>query len=440
MKKQWTKKFFVIMVSILLLAVVGCSNSNEPTNNTNDIGNNEEKASSDNDKKEQVKLVVWLWPGMGIEDQIKQYADENGIEVDIQLAEFADVHSNLTTALAAGSGAPDISAVEVKGINKMSANPEHFYNLLDLGADEIEGDYLDWKWQQAMALDGTLLGIPTDIGPQTMSYRLDVFEKAGLPTDREEVAKLVQTWDDWIELGEQIKEKTGAAMIDSAQGLYSVIEGQGENKYYDEQGNVVIEENPQIEKAYSITMEAIEKGLTSGFEQWSTEWGAGMTNGDFATVLTPAWMTGFMKENAPDAAGLWDMAPLPEGSGNWGGSFLTIPKQSEHPEEAYALIKWLLSPEQQLVTFQNNGNFPSTPSIYESEDLQNFTSEYYSGAPLGQLFGEAAKEVKLVHEGPASIQIEEAILDAVKRVEDGQATPDDSWQQAMKQLERQLRR
>jgi cellobiose transport system substrate-binding protein len=424
-RKLSFQKVLVIALSIMLLmGAVGCSS---------------ESAGGAKDGK--VKLTIWLWPGMGIEDQIKEYAAENNIEVDIQISEFADVHSNLTTALAAGSGAPDISAVEVKGIEKLKANPEHFYNLLDFGASEVEGDYLDWKWQQGLTPDGKyLLGLPTDIGPQTMAYRIDLFEQAGLPTDREEVAKLISTWEDFIKIGEQIKAKTGKAMIDSPNGMYSVIEGQAGEKYYDKDGKVIVTDNPQLEKAYNLAITAIEKDLTSGFQQWSSEWGTGMTNGDFATLLTPAWMMGFMTANAPDAAGKWDMTLLPEGSGNWGGSFLTIPKESKHAEEAYNLIKWLLSPEQQLITFEKNGNFPSTPSNYDSEAIQNFKSDYFNGAPVGKLYAEAAKQVKPVIEGAESIQIEQIIGDAIGRVQDGQATPEDSWNEAMKQLDRQLNR
>lgn len=430
LKKHGLQKFVLVFFSLMLLLGVTACNSNETSNEGQEGGSGG-----------KTKLTIWLWPNMGIEKQIEQYAEENDIEIDIQTAEFADVHSNLTTALAAGSGAPDISAVEVKGIDKMKANPEHFHNLLDLGAEEAKDDYLDWKWQQALTADGNyLLGLPTDIGPQAMAYRLDIFEEAGLPTDREEVAKLVQTWDDYIKIGEQIKAKTGKALIDSPNGAYSVMEGQGDAKYYDKDGNVIVQDNPQIKKAYDFASLIIEKDLSSGFEQWSSEWGTGMNNGDYATILAPAWMMTSMKATAPDASGKWDMTLLPEGSGNWGGSFLTIPKQSKNAEEAYNLIKWLLSPEQQLVTFKESGNFPSTPGIYDSEEIQSFTSEYFNNAPVGKIYAEAAQQVKPIIEGPESIQIETIIADAITRVKDGQDTPDASWDKAMKQLERELAR
>jgi len=435
-----------IMLAFMLLALSLAACSSGSTSGGSKEGNkagNEEAsgaaASGKADKK--VKLTVWLWPGMGIEEQMKQYAAENNIELDIQLSPFADVHNNLQTALAAGNGAPDISAVEVKVIERFKSNPEQFYNLLELNAEDIESDYMDWKWKQAMTGDGAnLLGIPTDIGPMAMAYRTDVFEKAGLPTDPAEVTAQINTWDAFIEAGKQVRAKANVGMIDNAASLLTVMVGQGDEKYFKPDGTMILKDNPQVKKAWNYANKAIEANITSNVDTWSTEWGTGMTKGDFAVQLAPAWMMGFMKTNAPDAKGKWNIALMPEGSGNWGGSFLTIPKQSKYPQEAYNLIKWLLSPEQQLVTFQKNGNFPSTPALFETEDIQNFKDEYFSNAPVGQIYSEAAKLVKPVYEGPDSQTVEDTLNKAITSVEDKQAKPEDAWSSAVQDIERQLSR
>jgi cellobiose transport system substrate-binding protein len=387
------------------------------------------------------KLTVWLWPGMGIEDQMKEYAAKNNIELDIQLSPFADVHSNLTTALAAGSGAPDISAVEVKLVEQFKENPDNFHNLLEFGADKVKADYLDWKWQQALTGDEkALLGLPTDIGPMAMAYRTDVFAKAGLPTDPKEVANQIKNWDDFIEAGKKVRANAGVGMIDSATSMFNVMVGQGEKKYFEPDGTLIVKDNPQVQKAWNYATKAIEANITANIDPWSTDWGTGMTKGDFAVMLAPAWMMGFMKENAPDASGKWDMALMPEGAGNWGGSFLTIPKQSKNAQAAYGLIQWLLSPEQQLVTFKNKGNFPSTPALFDTPELQEYKSEYFNNAPVGQIYADAARLVKPVYEGPYSQQVEDLLGKAVVRVEDKQQKADESWNQAIKEIERQMSR
>ena len=40
----------------------------------------------------------------------------------------------------------------------------------------------------------------------------------------------------------------------------------------------------------------------------------------------------------------------------------------------------------QLEVFKLHGNFPSTPALYPTPEIQDFTSEFFSGAPAGKIF------------------------------------------------------
>ena len=52
-----------------------------------------------------------------------------------------------------------------------------------------------WKGTAARTADGKVLGAGTDIGPEAICYRTDLFKAAGLPTDRTELAAKWSTWD-----------------------------------------------------------------------------------------------------------------------------------------------------------------------------------------------------------------------------------------------------
>ena len=97
----------------------------------------------------------------------------------------------LLTHLSSGSGLSDIQAVEVGNIAELTGT--HSDKLMDLGkvAGVDENDFLDWKWQQGTTEDGKTIGLGTDVGPTGICYRKDLFEKAGLPSDREEVGQAV---------------------------------------------------------------------------------------------------------------------------------------------------------------------------------------------------------------------------------------------------------
>jgi cellobiose transport system substrate-binding protein len=435
------KRIGLILIALMLVfGVVACSSSNNGGGNTS-TPKKTPSADAD-DKKEKVELSMWMFTGTGLEPYVEQYQQDNPhVTVNIQQQEYGDHHNSLVTALAAGSGAPDIALVEIGYIDGFKADPSKFYNLADFGANDIMGDYLEWKRVQASSSDGQhIYGIPTDVGPMAMMYRTDIFAEAGLPTDAAAVSDLIPTWDKFIEVGKTIKAKTGKPMLYGADAAYSVIRGQALQQYFDEDGNLIADSNPAIKRAWDYSVKMAQEGLTAKIAAWSPEWGAGMNNGDFATMMAPAWMMGFMKGNAPDSAGLWDVAQMPEGSGNWGGSFLTIPSESKHAEEAYKLITWLLTPENQLAQFLSNGNFPSTPSVYDNEAITGFTDEFFSNAPVGKIFSEAARNVVPVYYGPDHITVDTPIQQALSNVERNNENPDTAWNSAIDQIKRDLRR
>src|SRR5205085_8201528 len=67
-----------------------------------------------------------------------------------------------------------------------------------------------------------------------------------------------------------------------------------------------------------------------------------------------------IKGDAGDAfAGKWDVAKIPGGGGNWGGSFLAVPTQSKHQKAAVELVKFLTSKDGQIAAWKAKGNLRS---------------------------------------------------------------------------------
>ncbi len=400
---------------------------------------------------EPITLTVWTFGDFGYHydgdnppqrNLFAEYEEANpNITIEYQEAEYAAHHDALTTALASGSGAPDVAAVEVGFIGAFKDQAQQFVNLNDYVSDETRERYLDWKWEQATTLDGSAtIGLPTDVGGMAICYRRDLFEQAGLPTDREEVSALwADSWDDYIATGQRYTEATGKAFVDNASTMiYGAVLGQNPVTYYDDEGNPIFAESEQVNRAWDVATSAIEAGIDAEIEAFSAEWNAGMANGDFAVLTCPAWMMGYIQEQAPDTEGQWDIADLPEGGGNWGGSFLTVPAQTEHPEEAVAFIEWLLAPEQQMAVFEQTGNFPSIPALYQEQPVQEFSNPFFNDAPVGPIYAENAEEVVAENLGPDWSTIDTAFENGLERVAAGQQSADESFQQTVQELEREV--
>jgi cellobiose transport system substrate-binding protein len=160
---------------------------------------------------EKIKLTVALFSDFHFAPLYEEYKKTHpNVEIVERRAQFNDHHTNLTTQLATGAGAADVIAVEAGYIATFTPLVDKFHDLGQFGLTKRQPDYLDWKWRQGLSGDGgKLLGLGTDIGGLAMCYRTDLFEKAGLPTDRAEVSKLWPTWEAYMEAGAKFTAAKG---------------------------------------------------------------------------------------------------------------------------------------------------------------------------------------------------------------------------------------
>lgn len=372
-----------------------------------------------------IELTIATFNDFGYSDELLQEYEDDHPGVTIvhnRAATSNDARANFFQKLG-NTGLADIEAIEIDWL----AEGMQYSDLLAPVPEDLKGRWLDWKEAAATDAEGNLIGYGTDIGPQAVCYRSDLFEAAGLPTDREEVAGLFTTWDDLFEVGAQYKEATGKPFLDSANSILQGLANQLEETYEDADGNVIATENPAVREMFDTV---IEKGvpISAYAGQWSEDWYASMANGEFAAMLCPPWMHGIISGEAPDVTG-WDIADVfPGGGSNWGGSYLTIPANGDNVEAAQELADWLTSPEIQARAFANVGAFPSQPEAYEMTEVSDATNEYFNDAPVGQINSNRAAAITVTPiKGPKYFQFHEALNQAVTRVFDGLETPEEAW-------------
>ncbi|WP_127473695.1 ABC transporter substrate-binding protein [Microbacterium sulfonylureivorans] len=378
------------------------------------------------DPDEPITLTIATFNDFGYTDELLQeYMDENPnvTIVHNRAAESGDARANYFQKLGK-EGLADIEAVEIDWF----AEAMQYSDLLAEAPDSVKGRWLDWKEAAATDPDGRLVGFGTDIGPQGICYRSDLFEAAGLPSDREGVADLFDgNWENYLDVADQYKEATGKPMIDSANSVLQGIVNQIEYTYTEPDGTVIATENPDIQAAYDLVTErAVPNSAYAG--QWSDDWFASMANGEFATMLCPGWMLGVIEGGAPEVTG-WDIADVfPNGGGNWGGSYLTVPANGANVDAALALADWLTAPEQQVKAFTAAGTFPSQLEAYEDPALTDAVNPYFNDAPTGQILSTRAEAVTVAPYKDASyFKYHDALQNAVTRVFDGVEDQQTSW-------------
>ncbi|MEU9912860.1 extracellular solute-binding protein [Streptomyces sp. NPDC051001] len=408
-----------------------------------DDGKDDEGGSSSGGGGGKTKITLGLFGTAGFEESglYKEY-EKLHPDVDIQqtvVERNENYYPALINHLTTNSGLQDIQMVEVGNIAEIVGTQSD--KLLDLSKYGKKSDYLEWKWEQATTKDGATVGVGTDIGPMAICYRTDLFKAAGLPTDREEVGKLwAGDWNKLVDVGKQYKAKgpKGTTFLDSPGGLLQAIVSGEKERFYDASGKVIYKTNPAVKDAFDLTAQAAEDGLIGNQTQFQPAWDTTIANSKFAAMSCPPWMLGYIKgKSKPDAAGKWDIAQAPK-SGNWGGSFLTVPKSGKNTEEAAKLAAWLTAPAQQAKLFGVQGSFPSTPAAYDSTEVKSAKNDMTGDAPIGTIFAEAAKNIPVQTIGPKDQIIQQGLTDnGVILVTQGKSAKD-AWDNAVKTIDNNL--
>ncbi|MBK3566189.1 MULTISPECIES: ABC transporter substrate-binding protein [unclassified Streptomyces] len=409
--------------------LAGCSSDSDGTSSN----------ASDSGKGKTTLTVgtfgVFGYKQAGLYDEYMKLHPNITIKEDVTTR--TDVYwPKVLTRLQAGAGTDDIQAIEVGNITE--AVQTQADKFVDLGKDVDKSQWLPWKNAQATTKDGKQIGLGTDTGPMAICYRKDLFKKAGLPTDRTQLAALWKgDWTKYVNVGKDYMKKApkGTKFVDSASSVYNAAIGGESQRYYDKDGNVIWDKSTGVKAAWNAAMEVATSNMSAKLKQFDPTWDQGFANASFATVACPAWMMGYIQEKAgTSGSGNWDVAAAPTAA-NWGGSFLGVPTASKHQADAIALAKWLTAPEQQEKVFAKQASFPSTPAAYPNLKPAAATTAYFSNAPITQIFSDSAKTIPVQVFGIKDQPIGTAITDVgILQVEQKGKTPAQGWSAATKEI------
>ena len=84
---------------------------------------------------------------------------------------------------------------------------------------------------------------------------------------------------------------------------------------------------------------------------------------------------------------------------------------------------------EQIKAFKSVGAFPSQQAALTSPELASVKNAFFNNAPTGTIFAERAKAVTVTpYKGPKYFPVNDAMQQALTRVEDKSMTPDKSWE------------
>lgn len=382
--------------------------------------------------KPKGEVLIWGWPAADkafetiIAGFNEKYPD---IKVTWEMIPgmAAGTRDALSTALAAGEGLPDISMIEINDIDRFVFQGG-FVDLLQkpYDAGKYKDDFVAYKWDQAMTPDGRMLAFPWDIGPASLFYRRDLFEKAGLPSDPESVAKMLSTWESFIETGQKVADPDNNVfwMGNAAQIPYIYY---AHKNFFDEDYNVAIN-NPKTLQVLKYAQQVRNLGIDAKATFWVEEWYSMLAKGQIATTIIGCWFGGFLKSWIDaEGAGNWGVVPVPEDPlHNWGGSFLAIPEVSKNKEAAWAFVEFAMATAKaQNAIFVAVDYFPALKPAWE-DPLYQEGDPYFGGQKTRALWAEIANSPGKIFTTPMDSAAEQAFTAEVAKMLDQGLDPQET--------------
>jgi ABC-type glycerol-3-phosphate transport system substrate-binding protein len=295
----------------------------------------------------QQKRVVEMWMWETPEQWLKVEADgglnEKFPDVEFKWTSlpFNDLHQKAIASLVAGipEGLPSI----FRTYNTFYRPLVNTQSVLEVTEQvtPYEADVFPPVWLEGQ-LDGKHYHVPDDTIVYLHGYRTDIFEAAGLSIDPAEVRQLLATYDDLIKVGQTIKDKTGASIIELLpDGAYfQRLAGQNTTGLFDSEGNVIFDSEVHLAAAETVKR-LWDSGLTlevSGPQYWQA-----MKDNMLATTLYPNYLDFVIQDNAPETAGKWRVTGMPALNADskrtivWPGLGLVIPAILPEDQQQLAL-------------------------------------------------------------------------------------------------------
>ena len=382
-----TRKMIAFAGSVAMLAgVAACGNSNSAGGGDQTSGD------------AQQEITVWAWEPT-LKDVAKKFeAKYPNIKVNLQnVGTNIDEYTQLTNALEAGNGAPDVAQIEYYALPEYAIKKQ-LKELSGFGAKDYADYYTPGTWAQVQFAGG-IYGLPMDSGPMAFFYNKEVFDKAGVD------ATQIKTWDDYYEAAKKIHALGDNYYITNNSGdanAYQPFTAQawqaGAQPWKVDGENITINmtEDSGMKKYIDFQQKLIDEGLVNtSIANWSDDWNRSLNDGTTASLVIGGWMPTNLESGAPDQAGNWRVAPLPqwnEGdqvSAEDGGSALAMPEQSKNKEAAYKFLEFLTHGDGAQV-MADNGTFPSLKKILNDSDFQSVENEYFGGQQVNKVLCEAA--------------------------------------------------
>lgn len=455
----------LLCVAMTATMLVGCgNNSNESTDDTNQEATDDaaddaagddaaaddaagDDAAADDSAAGGNKLTVWCWdPAFNIfsmEEAGKVYqADHPDFSVEVTETPWEDVQTKLTTAATSGdlSTLPDIILMQDNAFQKnVISYPDAFVDLTDSAIDYSQFGEAKTAYS---VIDGKNYGVPFDNGAVIAAYRTDILEQAGMKI--EDFTDI--TWDEYLEKGKTVLEKTGKPLLSCQAGESDVIMMMMQScgaSLFDDEGNPAFVGNAALKKVMETYAALKEAGVLVEVNDWD-QYISTMNTEAVAGTINGCWIMASIK-TAEDQSGKWAVTNMPslvgvENASNYsnnGGSSWAITANCQNVDLAKDFLASTFAGSVELYENIISCGALATYLPAGESDVYAKGDDFFGGDAVSAKIVEFAGKTPSNNTGVYYYEARDAVATAMQNIVGG-ASVDDELQLAQETIESQM--
>lgn len=387
----------MLMAAVLVVPVLSAcgSSGNGDSKNGNDAKTEEstssdEKGSSDG---EEITLTIWDWDEAHLNHMTQWYHEKYpNVNFDTLVVSTTDYFQKLQSALASGSGVPDIILSEM-GYRGKVFDLGILEDLYQAPYSVKADDMFDFANKLGAGPNGELYGVEQQICPSGFAYRRDLAKEYLGTDDPAEVGAMISDWDKLYEVGEQVVEKSGGkvhVLPGVTIALNGILINQNVSDYID--GDTI-----DLTGRYKDVLDTVTKfneaGLLGKQEDNTPALANSYAAGEILFYPCAPWSLKWgVATNDPEGSGNWALTTAPGDGFTYGGTSVSIYSGSENKEAAWDYIQEVYcTGEGMKEAYKQFGFMTGFKEAYESEDSFFFTEEgqydeFFGGQKLADYF------------------------------------------------------
>lgn len=336
---------------------------------------------------EEITLKFMGWEASPLETEsvkngLELFMERNpNIKVEYTPVGGDDYHTKLLTMMA-GNAAPDVFFLNPEGYYRDFQKRDVLLNIDDYFYETLTLDDFIPLERKKMVVDGSIYGVSSCVVGPVLFYNKEAFDEADLPyppTDPEKA----WSWEEFIEVAKELtiieNERTSQFGVYGFENMHpkeATIYSNNGTFFNEDYTKTTFDENAQeamkkileLRTVHNVSPEAnfLEQSGMSAAQMLQTERVAMIVDGSWA-------LQELSSMDFPVGVGVLPVLEKPITTGT--AHLHSIWKNTEYPDEAWKLVKFLSSEEYQIGLVSEGLWMPNRTSLYTDEGIDRWLNE-----------------------------------------------------------------